>query len=506
MSGTSSKFATLTLRPGAPLERVEHLLRRALAADDGALQVALEVLGGVLAGEVARAGDLRLGAAEARVLARLVVRVGAERPRVRGPVVERRATVPLLREARQDRLDLLEEPLRAVAGRAVLGAERVADLATRVVDEDPGGPRLGARDLPRGLVAGVGVRLAVVAQAAPVPRLEADVELGVGAHRQLADRARLARVEAGLGEVDGAQHRERQREHDPVGRDARRGRALLERERVAPARGEPDRDELGALRDLPVQRGGHRLHELVVAAADVELLVGGSEQPQLALARVAEQIEQVERALLGALGAELDGVGDVEQLPEARRAPAGHALLDPLRDRHRVQLPPARRGDRIRGRIRRGRDVLMDLLIDGVVVLGGLRERVRTAVEVIQRLGAVGLGLEQVVQRQVQLLGQLTELDVARVDQLAAVLGDEPGRERAADRPAAPAEAVAALVQLRSHPRAPETVGARQPREASPDDDYSAVRRGSGARRPRGDGDRGRAGGPEQLTTAERDG
>src|SRR5829696_4473098 len=109
MSGTSSKLPNLTWGPDARLERVEHLPRGAVAADHGALQVALEVLRRVLAGEVAGAAGLRLSAAEAGVLARLVVRIGAERPRIRGPVVDGRVAVELLRDAGQERLDLAEE-------------------------------------------------------------------------------------------------------------------------------------------------------------------------------------------------------------------------------------------------------------------------------------------------------------------------------------------------------------------------------------------------------------
>src|SRR5215207_10047196 len=133
MSGTSSKSS-----PSAPdtrSDRVEHLRRRALPAHDGALQVTLEVLGGVLTGEVAGARHLGLRAAEAGVLAGLVVRVGPEGPRVPGPEVDRGAAVPLARDAGKQRLDLPEEALRAVGRRAA--AERRADLAARVVDEDP---------------------------------------------------------------------------------------------------------------------------------------------------------------------------------------------------------------------------------------------------------------------------------------------------------------------------------------------------------------------------------
>ena len=66
----------------------------------------------------------------------------------------------------------------------------------------------------------------------------------------------------------------------------------------------------------------------------------------------------------------------------------------------------------------------MDLLPDSLQVVGRLRERVRSAVEVVEGLGAVDLGGEQVVEAESEALGELTDLGVVLVDQLAAVLGD----------------------------------------------------------------------------------
>jgi hypothetical protein len=58
------------------------------------------------------------------------------------------------------------------------------------------------------------------------------------------------------------------------------------------------------------------LRDLVVAAGHAVLLVGGTEDPQLALAGEGQQVEQVEAALLGRFRAVLDVVGDVEELAE----------------------------------------------------------------------------------------------------------------------------------------------------------------------------------------------
>src|SRR3954453_3583427 len=163
----------------------QDLVGRHLARLHRAVEVALEVDRRVLAGEVAVAGPLSLGTGERLVLAHLPVAVGALRPGVAGPVVDRRAPVELRRDAGEHRLDLLEELLRAA--RRGAGAEARADRASGVVDQDPRRARLGARDLPRVLVARVGVGVAVVAQADPVAIAELDVQLGVRAHPLLTD-------------------------------------------------------------------------------------------------------------------------------------------------------------------------------------------------------------------------------------------------------------------------------------------------------------------------------
>jgi hypothetical protein len=61
----------------------------------------------------------------------------------------------------------------------------------------------------------------------------------------------------------------------------------------------------------------------------VALLVGFPEDTELAWALVAEQVEEVERALLRAVGSVLDRVGDVEEPAEPRPDSARNELLDP---------------------------------------------------------------------------------------------------------------------------------------------------------------------------------
>ena len=106
-------------------------------------------------------------------------------------------------------------------------------------------------------------------------------------------------------------------------------------------------------------------------------------------------------------------------------------------------------------------------LLHGV---GGLGEGLPRAVEVVERLGAVLLRREQVVEVEPELLGQLADLLVGLVDQLAAVLRDLSAVERAADGPAPPAEPGVALVDRRDHARLTEPVGASETGEAGAHD------------------------------------
>ena len=103
-----------------------------------------------------------------------------------------------------------------------------------------------------------------------------------------------------------------------------------------------------------------------------------AEDPKLALAAVAEQVEQVQRALLGRLGAVLDVVGDVEELPDSRADPARERSRRSSRRSTccRARCPRCGRGLE-RRRIARGREVGVDLLPRGLDVAGDLGEAVR---------------------------------------------------------------------------------------------------------------------------------
>ena len=89
-----------------------------------------------------------------------------------------------------------------------------------------------------------------------------------------------------------------------------------------------------------------------------------------------------------------------------------------------VQVPAALRVEVPERGIARGRDILVQLLVDGVEVDDELRVRVLRAVHVEKVLGAFRLRLEQIVEREPELLSQLAHGRVALVDELASVLRD----------------------------------------------------------------------------------
>ena len=201
----------------------------------------------------------------------------------------------------------------------------------------------------------------------------------------------------------------------------------LEGQAVAPGGRLPDRDQLASGHD----RGAHpemvgdRLGELLVPAPDVEALVRLAEDGQpgrLGLER--EQVDQVERRLLGGVRAVLDRVGRVEQHPERRGVSARHPRLDPVVHAHGVE-GRARVGEIVeRRRERRRRLVGDDRFEHRREILVGLRLGVVVAEEPVGVLGPGRLGVEQVVEAQVEALGQLPDRPVAGVDQLAPPLGD----------------------------------------------------------------------------------
>jgi hypothetical protein len=111
-------FSQARLKEDQLLQVGQNLARGALAGLDAAVQVALEVHGGVLAGEVDLPVLAAFDAAELCLLADLPVRIGALCEGVVGSEVDRCPAVPVRRDARQHRFDLGQELLGPLRRRA----------------------------------------------------------------------------------------------------------------------------------------------------------------------------------------------------------------------------------------------------------------------------------------------------------------------------------------------------------------------------------------------------
>jgi hypothetical protein len=78
-----------------------------------------------------------------------------------------------------------------------------------------------------------------------------------------------------------------------------------------------------------LELGGEPGRDLVAAVPDGVLLIRRAEDAQLALTGEAEQVQEIQGALLAG-GAVLDGVGDREELAELGAGAAGDRLVDPV--------------------------------------------------------------------------------------------------------------------------------------------------------------------------------
>ena len=185
------------------------------------------------------------------------------------------------------------------------------------------------------------------------------------------------------------------------------------------------RQTLPHLDDVPTEVAGHGFGQLLIAAADVELLIGLAEDRQRVGIRLkTEQENQVESRLLHRIGAVLDDVGDVEERPERRAMTAGNTPLDVLMKAHLIQRPPGRRV-RIKRRGEAGSlGVGGDSVGHGEEILIRLTLRIVASEEVVDVVGPVGLGAKQVVERQAKAFRQPPDRRVAAVDEFAAPLGD----------------------------------------------------------------------------------
>ena len=91
----------------------------------------------------------------------------------------------------------------------------------------------------------------------------------------------LEGVEARPRDVELVQHRKRKRQHHEVGDHVARAAGSLEGDFVPAVRGFLDpRQALSHLDDVPTEVAGNGFRQLLIAAADVELLVGLAEDRQ----------------------------------------------------------------------------------------------------------------------------------------------------------------------------------------------------------------------------------
>src|SRR5882757_7837045 len=93
------------------------------------------------------------------------------------------------------------------------------------------------------------------------------------------------------------------------------------------------------------------------------LFVGLAEDSELTRAVVSEQIDEIKRALDVAFCAVLDVVSHIEQLAKRRAHAAGNSLIDPVGDRHLIELCAARGVVVIKGGIARVDEIAMKRML-----------------------------------------------------------------------------------------------------------------------------------------------
>src|SRR5215217_6677834 len=114
--------------------------------------------------------SLALHAREFGILPYFPVGIGAFRPAIACPVVNRGFAVPFWRDTGQHGLDLRQELLGPRERRA--GAKARADRSAGVINEKARCPGLCAGNFPRVLIAGIGKRLTIGTKSKPVTTCE----------------------------------------------------------------------------------------------------------------------------------------------------------------------------------------------------------------------------------------------------------------------------------------------------------------------------------------------
>ena len=227
----------------------------------------------------------------------------------------------------------------------------------------------------------------------------------------------------------------------------------------------PGFDRVGQFRRQP-------LRDQVVAAAHVEAFVAAAEDAERVLVLGADEGEEIQRRLLLDFQPHLGGIGHVEQLAQ----PAVHAIaVEPLGDAERIEFAEFR--------------VLVGVVVvaiarGGEVALDRRRHRHEGAHDLgladraaIEEPGVmVAVAVEQVVEGQAEFAGQLADVRMPGVDQLAAEFDHLAIGEMVAQRQHAPADAVLRFVHAHAHAGLAQPPRRGQAGDAGADDGDFIVR------------------------------
>ena len=303
---------------------------------------------------------------------------------------------------------------------------------------------------------------------------------------ELLDRRVLARVEAGAAGVDLAQDGERQAQDHKIGRDRR---VAVEGKRVSAVAVAGDRRHAHSELHGGAEMLGDPRRELLVAAADVIALIRGAEDVEplagLGLLVGAEQVDNVQRALVRRVGPVFDRIGDVEQSADRRFAAARDAAVDPLGDRHLIELLPFGRELVVSRRFARGFEILGDRLLNAAPpILVRLLHGVVAAEKLVGVAQARISG--EVVERQAEASGEANDRLVIGVDQLSAPFADLIVRPDRRGREHPPADPVRRFVDRAGDSGVLQGERRVQPGDPRPDDgDAGFGRRSKGRSRKR---------------------
>jgi hypothetical protein len=364
--------------------------------------------------------------------------------------------------------------------------------ATQEVGPDAGGAGItGARLADGGVPALLGTQVGgeqarLVRVVPPGAAGEVAHDLGVGAVADFCNDLALFRRQLQVGQVDLAQQREGQGQHDVIGGDLERGAlgGVLEGEGVGPRGGARGLDQLRVAADALGPDGrGEGGGEGVVAQVRVPPLVGLAEDQELFFRVKPEQIQHVEHGLLVGFQAELPHERHLQHRVQLGVGGGGHVVLEPGFNGDAIEHLEGRVVvlRRVVGR-RKHIGELDGLLEQGLATDPG-------PVHVVGLAHHHGL-LERpaIVELDAELLGQRKHGGVVGVDELAADLEQQVVGEEAPARPHAAAHAVLRLVEGGGDPGLLQAIRAVQARDARPHHRHrgcarrTLVDRGVGAR------------------------